>query len=92
MTQRMNSEALQSSIWERVAKRAYHAYGKVTAFKNYQGLPMPKWEDLTPTIRAAWIAASQEAVTAYANIWNANLKLSNKPNPLPDNDQWEEIK
>ena len=42
---------------EAFAKSAYNAYGKVTEFKNYQGLPMPKWEDLPPTIQQAWRAA-----------------------------------
>lgn len=40
-----------------VAKQAYHAYGEVTDFKNYQGLPMPEWDALTDTIKAAWQAA-----------------------------------
>lgn len=39
------------------AENAYDAYGDVTDHKNYQGLPMPKWEDLTPIIQAAWIGA-----------------------------------
>lgn len=26
-----------------VAKEAYQAYGGVTDYKNYQGLPMPLW-------------------------------------------------
>lgn len=47
---------------EDMAKRAYDAYGAVTDFKNYQGLPMPKWEDLTDKIRAAWIAATRQVV------------------------------
>lgn len=42
---------------EELAKVAYHAYGGVTDFKNYQGLPMPAWENLTPTIREAWKAS-----------------------------------
>lgn len=41
-----------------LAKEAYSAYGAVTDFKNYQGLPMPEWENLTPTIKAAWKAAT----------------------------------
>ena len=45
---------------ESIAKAAYEAYGKTTDFKNYQGLPMPKWEDLSAKIRAAWVAASRE--------------------------------
>lgn len=44
---------------EDVAKAAYKAYGSVTDFKNYQGLPMPAWEDLTPKIKKAWIQASR---------------------------------
>lgn len=36
------------------AKAAYMRYGSVTNFKNFQGNPMPAWEDLTPTIREAW--------------------------------------
>jgi hypothetical protein len=45
------------------AKQAYQAYGKVTDFKNYQGLPMPKWEELPPKIQEAWIAAAKELVS-----------------------------
>ena len=45
---------------EILAREAYHAYGKSTNFLNYQGLPMPEWERLTPTINAAW----KEAVLA----------------------------
>ena len=45
------------------AQLAYAAYGKVTDFKNYQGLPMPKWEELPPKIQEAWVAAVREIVT-----------------------------
>lgn len=40
------------------AQKAYDAYGSVNDHKNYQGLPMPLWKDLTPKIQAAWIAAA----------------------------------
>lgn len=46
------------------AKSAYRAYGSVTDFKNYQGLPMPEWDDLTEKIRAAWIAATKNATVS----------------------------
>jgi len=46
-----------------LAQLAYHAYGSVTDFKNYQGLPMPKWEDLTPKIQKAWGAAAERVAT-----------------------------
>lgn len=48
---------------ESIAQNLYRAYGEVTDFKNYQGLPMPKWEDLTPTIQRAWTAAGKEGVS-----------------------------
>lgn len=41
-----------------MAMTAYHAYGEAVDFKNYQGLPMPAWEALTPAIQAAWICAA----------------------------------
>ncbi|MEH2393876.1 MAG: hypothetical protein V7K21_20155 [Nostoc sp.] len=48
----MHSEELE------LAQIAYHAYGQTTDFKNYQGLPMPKWENLSLKIQQAWIAAA----------------------------------
>ncbi len=43
---------------EMLAEAAYDAYGATTDHKNYQGLPMPKWDDLPEKIRAAWFAAA----------------------------------
>lgn len=43
------------------AKSAYHAYGSITDFKNYQGKPMPEWDALTDTIKSAWEAAANDA-------------------------------
>lgn len=42
-----------------LAKLAYRAYGSVTGFKNFQGDPMPVWDDLPETIREAWGAAAE---------------------------------
>lgn len=53
----MNDRLTDKQI-TRLAKSAYAAYGAVTHHKNYQGLPMPDWEMLTPTIQEAWKAAS----------------------------------
>lgn len=52
----MNDE-MDNDFWEGIAKAAYHEYGGVTDWKNYQGLPMPPWKALTPTIQSAWIAS-----------------------------------
>lgn len=44
------------------AKGAYQAYGAVTDWKNFQGNPMPAYEDLPDQIKQAWEAASQYVV------------------------------
>jgi hypothetical protein len=44
---------------EELAKIAYHAYGQTTDFKNYQGLPMPEWDELPPKIQLAWANSSE---------------------------------
>lgn len=41
----------------------YGVYGSVTDFKNYQGLPMPEWKDLTEKIQLAWNTVAQYAET-----------------------------
>lgn len=45
-----------------LAQSMYKAYGETTEFKNYQGLPMPAWNDLTDKIRSAWEAAAKRAI------------------------------
>lgn len=47
-----------------LAQIAYDAYGESVGWKNYQGLPMPSWEDLPPAIQQAWRAAVDAAVGA----------------------------
>jgi hypothetical protein len=47
-----------------LAKIAYEAYGASTGGKNYQGLPMPPWDELPPAIRDAWDAATQAVLRA----------------------------
>jgi hypothetical protein len=37
---------------------AYTAYGRVTEFENYQGLPMPSFDELPPKIKEAWIKSA----------------------------------
>lgn len=53
--------------WTEVAKDAYAAYGQVTDFMNFQGNPMPTWEELPEKIQLAWQAA---ATTAGLNMGN----------------------
>lgn len=46
-------------MYEDLAKTAYRAYGSVTSFKNYQGNPMPEFDDLPETIKKAWIQVAK---------------------------------
>lgn len=53
--------------WDDVAMRCYGAYAEVTDWKNYQGNPMPQWEELPDKTQEAWIAASKEASRVLKN-------------------------
>ena len=46
--------------WRDIAQKAYKRYGEHVNWKNYQGLPMPKWGNLPIKIQEAW----EEAVMA----------------------------
>lgn len=50
---------------ETLAKIAYDMYGKTVDYKNFQGNPMPKFDDLPQQIRKAWTNASLAVVNAY---------------------------
>lgn len=41
-----------------LAEIAYAAYGVSTGGKNYQGLPMPRWDELPALTQLAWIEAT----------------------------------
>jgi hypothetical protein len=47
---------------DQLAREAYDAYGAVTGHKNYQGLPMPAFDDLGEKIQEAWRAAVRRVV------------------------------
>lgn len=49
-----------------LGKVGYNAYGKVTDWKNYAGLPMPEWGELSGNIQQAWAEAAV-AIVAAAN-------------------------
>lgn len=52
--------AVAGMSWTEIAKSAYLAYAASTGNKNYQGLPMPAFEDLPETIRVAWECAVRQ--------------------------------
>lgn len=45
------------AFFERYAKAGYEGYGESTGHKNYQGLPMPSYEDLPEKQKRAWVDA-----------------------------------
>jgi len=48
--------------YEDLAHIGYDAYGAAADWKNYQGKPMPKWDELPPDIRMKWRAATAAIV------------------------------
>lgn len=54
---------------ELLARNMYQAYGNTTDFKNYQGHPMPTWEELPEKIKEAWIAAGKKAKHIIMSIF-----------------------
>lgn len=52
-----------------LAEIGYRAYSKSTGNLNYQGLPMPKWDDLPEKIKAAWVAAATAITEEVEEYW-----------------------
>lgn len=46
------------AVYEYLGKVAYKRYRDAVGGVNYQGKPMPKWNDLTDAIRYGWIMAA----------------------------------
>ncbi len=40
-----------------LARDGYDAYGEDAGWRNYAGLPMPAWNELTDAVRSHWVAA-----------------------------------
>lgn len=59
-----------------LAELAYATYGKSTGGRNYQGLPMPDWDELTDAIQLAWIeAAGAIALNTIASLTDTSSSL-----------------
>lgn len=58
---------------EEIAKAGYEAYGASVGWKNYQGLQMPKWEQLTPAIRSGWLANNKRVTQLAPKLSEARL-------------------
>lgn len=57
----MITEAHVSEETVAMARGLYEAYIANSGGLNYQGLPCPTWENLTPAIRGHWCATACEA-------------------------------
>lgn len=55
-----------------LANEAYIVYGQSVDNKNYQGLPMPTWENLPDSIKRAWIATAEY-------LYNEGARATKKP-------------
>lgn len=55
------NQAQAGMAWQGIARCAYQAYAASTGNKNYQGLPMPEFDDLPQKIQTAWEAAVRHA-------------------------------
>lgn len=47
-----------------LARVAYEAYAEHQDWKNYQGNPIPQWEEVRDDIKAAWGAAVDAVLLA----------------------------
>lgn len=52
-------EQPNDATWRAIAPVAYNAYGSVVGFKNFQGQPMPSFDQLPETIKQAWERAAR---------------------------------
>jgi hypothetical protein len=56
-----------------LARVAYQAYAKSTGGKNFQGQPMPGWDDLPPHITTAWMEATSSTVYEASKVLGRTL-------------------
>lgn len=51
---------------EGLARVGYDAYGQSAEWENYEGLPMPTWDELGKRIRGHWQAAAGAIADQFA--------------------------
>ena len=50
--------------YRELGRIGYDAYGDVADWKNYEGKPMPSWNELPEDIRVKWTAAAKAITNA----------------------------
>jgi len=68
-------DCLHAELELKLAREAYARYAAVTDNKNYQGLPMPEFDDLPDTIKKAWCAAIQPQLETKDQIYKIMMIL-----------------
>ncbi|MFJ4687069.1 hypothetical protein [Streptomyces sp. NPDC088789] len=63
-----------------LGRAAYTAYAQAADGTTHDGRPLPAWEDLSDTTRAAWTAAARESVRAAFRLSPVTV---HEPRPLP---------
>jgi len=48
-----------------IAQQAYEAYGTSLSWTNFQGGPLPQWDDLPELVQSAWVRGSYSAILAW---------------------------
>jgi hypothetical protein len=86
--QGMVSHAQNPSVLRR-ARDFYATYCASSDGKNYQGLPCPDWDALTPAVRGHWYTVALrslhlEAVTDPGGVAAGGSVLGNEPAHLPN--------
>lgn len=61
------SHALNPTVMK-LAHDLYAVYNASSGGKNYQGLPCPTWQTLTPAIRGHWYTVALRSIEAQPNM------------------------
>ena len=64
-----------------VAESLYRAYGDEALWKNFQGQPMPHWDQLPDHIRKSWKAVAREAHRLHVAGYLALVEPEKKRRP-----------
>lgn len=80
MSKGMTSHAQNPNVLRR-ARDFYSVYCMSSDGKNYQGLPCPAWDDLTPAVRGHWYTVALRSLQLEAIVNGGNSSLSCEPTP-----------
>lgn len=68
MSEQAQTQASGNQPGDGLARSAYDAYGRAVGYKNFQGKPMPEWDQLGEKVKAGWRAASHSVAHEVAKM------------------------